>query len=153
MQITVTNRYYFEQLRGTPKEEELFTDHRIISINSVRPHEDPPFSPHYWDLPNVLILRFDDVDDPELDKGYTFFNSLHTDAIANFVEVPDPRPIIIHCTAGVSRSGAVGLALNEYYNNRAGETNETYHLAFSRNNPQVRANYHVLKLLWQRLKL
>ena len=69
MLITVTSRYYFEELRGTPKEEELFKAHRIISINSVRPHEDPPFSLQYINLPNVLLLRLDDVSEPDLEKG------------------------------------------------------------------------------------
>jgi predicted protein tyrosine phosphatase len=153
MLITVTNRYFFEGLRGTPKEEELFQTHRIISINSMRPKEDPPFSLEYWDLPNVLVLRFDDVTEPDLEKGYTFFDSFHADAIASFVETSDTRPIIAHCKAGISRSGAVCLALNEYFNNRVGAINEEDHLAFSRINPQVSANYHVLKLLWKRLKL
>lgn len=153
MKITVTHRYYFEDLRGTPKEDELFQTHRVISINSTRPQEEPPFSRKYWDLPNVLILKFDDVDSPEIDKGYTFFDTAQADAITSFVETSDPRPIICHCTAGISRSGAVGSALNEYYNNRSGATNEEDHLAFSRINPHINANYHVLKLLWKRLKL
>lgn len=153
MKITVTHRYYFEDLRGTPKEEELFQTHRVISINSTRPPEEPPFSRKYWDLPNLLVLRFDDVDSPELAKGYTFFDSAQADAIASFVETSDQRPIMVHCTAGISRSGAVGSALNEYYNNRAGALNEEDHLAFAQTNPHINANYHVLSLLWKRLKL
>ncbi len=74
------------------------------------------------------------------------------EAIAAFVESPDPRPIVVHCTAGISRSGAIGTCLNEYFNKKL-SLNETEHQAFLIAHPYINPNLHVMKLLWKRLGL
>jgi hypothetical protein len=60
MKITVKGRYYFEDLRGTAQEASIIDSHRIISVNSVRIHEDPPFSCEYWTANNILLLHVDE---------------------------------------------------------------------------------------------
>lgn len=154
MDITVTNRTYFEKIRDTHEETELFTRVRVISVNSVRVPEDPPFSQKYWTAENVLVLRFDDVDDPNCDVWQNGHHMTEQDAeaIARFVEMPDQRPIIIHCRAGISRSAAIGTCLNEYYNKKL-TPDETAHESFWADHPYISPNLHVMKLLWKRLGL
>jgi predicted protein tyrosine phosphatase len=154
MEITVKNRYFFENIRGTEEEADLLSRFRVISINSVRIPEEPPFSQQYWSADNVLILRFDDVDDsdPFIFQGTRFMTEADAEAIAAFVESPDPRPIVVHCTAGISRSGAIGTCLNEYFNKKL-SLNETEHQAFWIAHPHINPNLHVMKLLWKSLKL
>ena len=65
MQIIVKGRHYFEAIKGTDEEAVIFDSRRVISVNSVRIPEEPPFSRKYWDAENLLILRFDDADDPD----------------------------------------------------------------------------------------
>ena len=116
---------------GTEEEAALFKRARVISVNSVRIPEEPPFSKQYWIADNVLILRFDDVDDPDSEfqqRGHAMTEA-DAEAIARFVESPDQRPVIVHCTAGISRSGAIGASLNEYYNKMC-SSNEVDHDAF-----------------------
>jgi predicted protein tyrosine phosphatase len=154
MQIIVKGRDYFEAIKGTPEEAKLFSRYRVISVNSVRIPEEPPFSRKYWRADNVLILRFDDADDPDsmVRQGEGFMNEADAEAIAAFIDTPDQRPIIVHCTAGISRSGAIGACLNEYYNKKLFR-DEVAHEAFWKNHPYIKPNLHVLKLLWKRLGL
>ena len=153
MEILVKSRYYFEMLRGTLDESRLFERIRVISVNSVRVPEEPPFSRQYWDAANVLILRFDDVEGNEIEAQYgQLMSDSDAEAIARFAEVEDPRPIMVHCTAGISRSGAIGACLNEYYNKKR-TLNEDEHAAFWTWHRNINPNLHVMKLLWKRLDL
>jgi predicted protein tyrosine phosphatase len=154
MKITVKGRRYFELIRGTDEEVALFEKMRVISVNSVRVHEEPPFSRQYLNADNVLILHFDDLDDPtsEYQQSGHFITADDVEAIAAFVEKPDPRPIMVHCTAGISRSGAIGACLNEYYNKKIAHHEED-HDAFWYNHPNISPNLYIMNLLWKRLKL
>jgi len=152
MKISVKGRDYFELIRGTDEESELFASVRVISVNSVRIPEKPPFSRKFWEADNVLVLSFDDVDDsdPFIFQGSRFMSEVDAEAIAAFVESPDPRPIVVHCTAGISRSGAIGACLNEYFNRKLSQ-DETARQAFWIAHPYINPNLHVMKLLWKRL--
>jgi predicted protein tyrosine phosphatase len=154
MQIVVKGRDYFELIRGTDEEAAIFERVRVISVNSARVPEEPPFSRKYWEADNVLILRFDDLDDPyaAFRQSGRFMSEADAEAIAAFIDTPDQRPIIVHCTAGISRSGAIGACLNEYYNKKLFR-DEAAHQAFWVNHPYIKPNLHVMKLLWKRLKL
>jgi len=163
MKITIKSRYFFEEIKGTPEETDLFRQHRVISVNSVRVPEEPPFSEQYWREGNVLILKFDDIepedsqyvviDDPKgLMPSFRLMTEADAEAIARFVESPDPRPIMVHCTAGISRSGAIGACLNEYYNKKL-FYDEAAHQAFWTNHPYINPNLHVMKLLWKKLEI
>ena len=174
MEILVKSRYFFEEIKGTPEEAQLFSRYRVISINSVRIPEEPPFSEQYWRADNVLILKFDDVEEMrecsnagmrecEMQQRGQAMTEADADAVARFagdgrdsryggVAGMDERPIMIHCTAGISRSGAIGAALNEYYN-KVRSQNEADHEAFWSRHPNINPNLHVLRLLWKKLKL
>ena len=148
MQIYVHSRSFFEARQGTKRERKLFRDNRIISINSVSfPSEEPPFSEEFLDAENLLILYFDDVDEG-------FPNAMTPEQareIVNFVRHEDNRPIIVHCTAGISRSGAVGEVLNWYFNRYLEDNPPVYRLNEIMNRDIV-PNSHVRRLLLAELQ-
>ena len=148
MQIYVHARSFFEACQGTKLEKQLFRNYRIISINSVSfPSEEPPFSEEFLDAENLLILYFDDVDEG-------FPNAMTPEqarAIVDFVRIEDNRPIIVHCTAGISRSGAVGEVLNWYFNSYL-EDNRADYWGNERINCDIVSNAHVRRLLLAELQ-
>ena len=142
MQIYVKARSFFEARQGSEQERKLFQNYRIISINSVRfPAERPPFSEEFLDADNLLILYFDDVD-----TGFP--NAMTPEQareIVDFIRIEDNRPIIVHCTAGISRSGAIGEVLNWYFNRF--ETDDSDCRKFEIMHPDIVPNAHVRRLL------
>ena len=147
MQIYVHARSFFEARQGTKRERELFRDNRIISINSVsHPAEVPPFSEEFLDADNLLILYFDDVD-----EGFPHaMTPEQAKQIVDFISIEDNRPIIVHCTAGISRSGAVGEVLNWYFNRF--EANDLDYRKFEIMHPDIVPNAHVRRLLLTELQ-
>ena len=148
MQIYVTPRSFFEVCQGTERERQFFRDYRIISINSVSfPAEPPPFSGEFLKADNLLVLHFDDVDEG-------FPNAMTPEQakqIADFIRIEDDRPIVVHCTAGISRSGAVGEVLDWYYNCWL-EDNRQDHWGNERINSDIVPNSHVRRLLLAELQ-
>ena len=137
MNIKIYARTFFENKKGTCEERKLLNECRIISINDVSLHpEPPPFSRLYLEHPNLLVLFFDDVET----EGPTSFSSDMARHIVRFVQESDERPLLIHCTAGISRSGAVGLAIAE----QCGCVE-----VFRRENPDIMPNHLVLRKLRQ----
>ena len=142
MQIYVRARTFFEAARGSWKERHIFRTSRIISINNVSfPAEPPPFSKEFLAAKNLLVLYFDDVED-----GPNAMTPEQAKRIADFVCSGDKRPLVVHCTAGVSRSGAVGSALNWYFNRFLAD-NEADYREFELRHPDLAPNAHVRKLL------
>ena len=140
MNIRIYARTFFENKIGTAEEERLLDECRIISINDVSIHpEPPPFSKRFLQHPNLLVLFFDDVET----EGATVFTIKMARQIVSFVQGTGNRPILIHCTAGISRSGAVGLAVAE----QCGCEEE-----FRRENPDIMPNRLVLGKLRQAFK-
>ena len=79
----------------------------IISISEPKGYH------HLKDNSNVLNLDFHDIDEPC--KDYTHFTKEMAKEIIGFVNKnKDKKTLIIHCHVGISRGGAVGLAINEY---------------------------------------
>lgn len=145
MRIMVKARSFFEARRGAPREAELLAECRIISINSVTfPAEPPPFSPRFLDHPDLLVLHFDDVD-----AGENAMTEADARRIVDFIRRGE-RPIIVHCSAGISRSGAVGSVLNWYFN-RFLEDNAADYREFELRHPDLIPNAHVRKLLLDEL--
>ena len=105
---------------------------------------------HYFnkDYKNVLNLEFDDASDLENERriksGRTellLFTRKQAEQILNFIEKNKfVETLYVHCLAGRSRSGAVGLVINDYY----GE--ETY-MEFANNNPYIKPNFFIVALL------
>jgi len=139
MDIYLHARTFFENKMGTMSERRMLMENRIISINDVANNpEPPPFSDHLLASPNLLILFFDDVEIP----GKNAFTMPMARRIADFATSVPELPLHIHCTAGVSRSGAVGLALAEHFGCRQ---------KFCLENPGIQPNVLVLRMLRQAL--
>ena len=142
MKINVVPRSFFEKRRGTPEENRLLETHRVISIQTSNGYDtEPPFSPESLSSPNLLCLVFDDIVN---DTGRQFTEA-DAKAILAFVH-DDSLPVMVHCTAGIARSGAVGEVLDWYYNCWCTKNDED-HQYFLRENPQVMPNSTVRRLL------
>ena len=112
MNIKIYARTYFENKIGTAEEKRLLREYRIISINDAFIHpEPPPFSKRLLRHPNLLVLFFDDVE-TEIPGAFSNEQAM---TIVNFIQRDTSSPLLIHCTAGISRSGAVGLAIAEHF--------------------------------------
>lgn len=143
MQIYVKARTFFEASQGSRREHCLFRTSRIISINNVSfPAEPPPFSEEFLHAENLLVLYFDDVDEGQPHA----MTPEQAKRIVDFVRIEDPRPIFVHCTAGISRSGAVGEVLNWYFN-RYLKDNQGDYLLFQLMHRDLIPNAHVRRLL------
>ena len=112
MKIRVLARMFFEKIKGTPTEVELLEKSKIISINSSCGVDDtPPFSENFFNHSHLLTLTFDDIcNEPETPEDLgnaVLFNENMAQQIMRFVD-DGKLPLLVHCTAGISRSGAVG---------------------------------------------
>ena len=114
-------------------------------ISIISPNN--PIEKHYFekDTSNVLNLEFDDADE-ELEKIYKntmspvhLFSIEDANKIIDFVESNIGMVFYIHCTAGVSRSGAVGWFIRQITNSNFED--------FCKQNPQICPNGYVLKVL------
>lgn len=113
----------------------------FISINdSLGTDAKPHFKSNH---PNVLNLFFDDVDrDIEVEGEGTAiaFTEEMAEEVFNFVfNNRDMETFVVHCTAGISRSGAVGEFINNYFGQDYKE--------FIKQNPYVHPNGLVLSRL------
>lgn len=138
MKIFVRSRYWIEQqLKHDPN---WHFNKWIISIFSS--DNQSPFLPRF----NVLPLQFDDVSEVDLDGLH--FSETHAEEIVKFIKEINKtdKPIYVHCDAGVSRSGAVGYMLNEWFNKYI-ENNSDDVQKFKENNPHILPNPLVVRLL------
>ena len=150
MKIRVLARMFFEKIKGTLTEVELLEKSKIISINSSWGFDDaPPFSESFLKHPHLLTLTFDDIcNEPETpeDLGNAIlFDEDMALAIMRFVD-DGKLPLLVHCTAGISRSGAAGEVLNWYFN-RYLENNTADDEDFEQNNRQIQPNTIVRRIM------
>ena len=150
MKIKVLPRIFFEKVKGTSVEAELLANSKIISINSSWGFDDtPPFSEELLNHPHLLTLTFDDIcnepETPEDPGNAVLFNETIAQQIMRFVD-DGKQPLLVHCTAGISRSGAVGEVLNWYFN-RYLERNTQDDEDFTQNNRQIMPNFIVRRIM------
>ena len=117
MKINVVPRMFVKKMMN--KDQNWYKDKWIISIFST-PICCPlsAFSP-FPNASNVLKLQFDDVTEKDQDAGLKHFTPEMAAKIKEFISnIKDDgsKDFWVHCDAGVSRSGAVGYLLNEYFN-------------------------------------
>ena len=128
MHIRVVPRKWFLDRKGTDEEKAVFQTRNIISI--ITPpypkknfeDEDIPFSEEYRNADNVLVLKFHDTE-RQWDDDVVLMNEFDADRIYDFVQRTKnngKEAYIVHCTAGKSRSQAVGYVLNEWFNGGLG---------------------------------
>ena len=154
MKIKVLPRIFFEKVKGTSVEFELLAKAKIISINSSWGFDDtPPFSEELLNHPHLLTLTFDDIcNEPETPEDLgnaVLFNEAMAQQIMRFVD-DGKLPLLVHCTAGISRSGAVGEVLNWYFN-RYLERNAGDDEDFLQNNRQIQPNTIVRRIMLEEL--
>lgn len=86
---------------------------------------------------NVKIMYFGDYSF----SGEHSFSKEQAKELYKFIEAnKDKSMAIIHCGAGISRSGAIGTFIFDLYG-------ETTYEEFKRANPTIHPNYYVYKLL------
>lgn len=98
---------------------------------------------------NVLKLCFDDVTEKDTELNVIHFSKDLADQIVSFLKtVKDDglNEFYVHCDAGVSRSGAVGSLLNEYFNKFL-KMNNIDNEAFRMNNSHIMPNPEVMRIL------
>jgi protein tyrosine/serine phosphatase len=105
---------------------ELFKDTAFISIVNANGYDGDMQNRYdsddlHWfkkNHDNVLNLEFDDVEsDVALDgtNQYTAFSEEQAREVVEFIDKNKNKTFLIHCLAGISRSGAVGRFLYDYY--------------------------------------
>lgn len=118
MKIIVFNRSTIKEVLNYSSNSSLerqFGKFIVISISDID-QEFPHFNRHPNIMLDVLYLRFGDTDDP-----YVYY-SIHkddSDKVAEFVNKykNEIDSILVHCSAGISRSAGLAAALSLYLNN------------------------------------
>lgn len=128
MRIAVVPRKWFLERRGTDDERRTFNEMNVVSIitpSYPRKHfedEDIPFSEEYRNADNVLVVKFHDAT-AQVDGDVVLMGESDADELYSFVRRTMDNGkdgYIVHCTAGKSRSQAVGHVLNEWFNGENG---------------------------------
>lgn len=126
---------------------------RVVSIRSSFGWDSAfPVPPGVRPHRNLLCMTFDDtteLDDWSERELPVLFDSAKAKDLVNFVR-DGSLPLVVQCTAGISRSGAIGTAFDEFFNVRDGQ-NPADHEYFTARNPQVRPNPLVLRLMREAL--
>ena len=149
MNITVASKRRFDQLMIDNKitDENVELRDTVIFISVVDTDQFSYIGEHYFKFnhENVLNLQFDDCEhdgepSPTQNKGTKAFSVEQAKEVFNFVKKHrDKETCIVHCAAGISRSGAIGSFINGY---TQGDWYE-----FKRNNLQINPNPRVLRML------
>lgn len=149
MKIIVLSRALFNEYltrkgvtnENVEQQDKLF----FISINN---QDDKTPSFFTSNKKNVLNITFADLEEdkelPILGENRTeTFKAMTREQAAElyaFIKAnKDKEAVFIHCTAGVARSGAVGVFINDFIGGN-------YH-ELMRNNPSIQPNPHVYRLL------
>lgn len=101
---------------------------------------------------NILKLQFDDVTEKDIGE-FVYFNEEKAKEIHEFIkDIEDDgrKDFIVHCDAGVSRSGGVGYMLNEWFNKYLRKNKEDDRF-FWEENRHIMPNPLVVRLLKREL--
>lgn len=144
MKIFVVNRSFIR--KQYYKDKTFFYNNNVINI---RDHDDN--YPLINNKSTVLRLIFDDVTDFDRNSKesfkYIFFDKNHANQILDFINQMDKsKDLYVNCYAGISRSGAVGDCLNQYFNVYL-ENNNIDKEFFKTQNRQIQPNSLVKRIL------
>lgn len=135
---------HMARLKIDDKSVESFSSVAFISINDT--HGNWSQSWFYEDHPNVIRFWFDDVEN-DTDK----FSPTNVESVKAFtiedakrlkdfiIQNKDRETFIVHCTAGISRSGAVGQFICDYFKCNRDQ--------FKMDNPHIHPNGRVTRML------
>lgn len=141
MEVFVLNKEAFNRLMLNSNIDnenvEGINDHFFISIN------DSSINKTYFENKrNVKVLFFDDVEEDIVHSKGTAkaFTEEQAEELFDFIQKnKDKKICYVHCSAGISRSGAVGTFVNDYY---GGD-----YYQFKKRHPHIHPNGLVLALL------
>ena len=156
MKIDILPRSYFEGRIGSDEIAQLLKTHKVISIQSSSGYDsEPPFAKGHMESKNLLCLVFDDYfgipEDPVERSRVALFTPEHADRIMRFVD-DGSMPLAVHCTQGVSRSGAVGYVLDRYFNSVLANNERDYEYFMARN-PFIMPNPNVVEVFLKYLEI
>ena len=156
MKIDILPRSYFEGRIGSDEIAQLLKTHKVISIQSSSGYDsEPPFAKWHMESKNLLCLVFDDYfgipEDPVERSRVALFTPEHADRIMRFVD-DGSMPLAVHCTQGVSRSGAVGYVLDRYFNSVLANNERDYEYFMARN-PFIMPNPNVVEVFLKYLEI
>ena len=128
---------YCEKFNLNDNNIELNKNLYCISIHGLSEKEIPYFK---FNHTNVLNLRFDDVEsDSAHGKAMTIEQGMEIISFLKNMEINNNTMLLVHCYAGISRSGAVGTFCNEYFNQDKTE--------FINRNKHILPNGAILRIL------
>lgn len=149
MRVLVVSKKEFdsqmESLGICNENVEKLTEIIFISINDTSGTKEVPY---FDNKKNVKVMYFDDVEkDMEIpiigtnDKiSSKAMTPLQAQELVQFIKANKESTVyMIHCTAGISRSGAVGLFINEYLE---GDKEK-----FRKDNPYIQPSPYIYNLL------
>jgi len=146
MKIKILSRFLFTECMKSnninDNNIEEKTDTFIISINNT--DEKSYFNSEHE---NVKIMYFDDCDEDCKDDKQEFktFTKEQAKELFEYIKENKDREVcLVHCSAGWSRSGAVGLFINDYLKQNHGE--------FKKENPVSFPSFKVYNLLREQRK-
>ena len=131
-------------------------DMLIVSINNFY-NKDTLFNDKYSiqsyfkrQHSNVMIMHFGDYSEDYINKMIAldcttvgFFNEYKAKKLYEFIKRnKDKKLAVLHCGAGISRSGAVGAFIFDMYGTTTWDE-------FINKNKRIQPNTHILKLLHQ----
>lgn len=131
----------------------VFKDNYVISIYSTGSKSPFTLTKGFTRCKNILKIKFDDIayckEDWDmhyingliLSRGYKFITDEQVKDISDFLKAIDKdsgKNLIVHCDAGISRSGAVGLVADKMFN-----VDEEAHMHFRLTNCHIRPNPYV----------
>lgn len=153
MKIFVVSRSQIKRLHK--RDFSFHKNNWIISIYSSPMEDRDGRSQAYSPLPftsNILKLQFDDVTESD-GSEYIHFNQTLAKKIVEFIKnIKDDgsKDFYVHCDAGVSRSGAVGYMLNEWFNKFISMNREDDEF-FKQTNSHIMPNPEVVRILKQEM--
>lgn len=149
MKVYVLSKQQFDKLmrsKGVHSGNvETYTKYFFISINDTSGTTEVPY---FENKSNVKILYFDDVETDlnipilgtsTIETKKAFTEQQATELIQYLDANKDKETCFVHCAAGISRSGAVGEFVNDYF---GGD-----YFEFKKNNPLTKPNGLVLRIL------
>ena len=153
MKIDVVDRDFLKRKRSA-EWAAMLESTLVISIRSTDGWDGTfPVPPGIRPNDNLLCLTFDDCTSMEEawaeHEAPELFDAEMAAQVVRFAK-DDGLGLIVQCTAGISRSGAIGFALDEFFNSRD-DRNPEDHEYFVLKNPQVRPNALVLRIMREAL--
>ena len=129
-------------------DSEFWKENNFISIRYSA--EPDPNCAIPVDGENILKLQFDDALE-DFDHSLVLFDVDIAGEIVRFIrKIDTSRMLFVNCGAGISRSGAVGEVLNDYFNKYL-EFNALDDEYFRRMNRQIQGNPLVRRVLREAL--